>query len=183
MINFNKHIKCVQCGKYNVKNKYINYNNLEQISYKDLENNEFIDSIEYKERIDKDNFICQNCNYIGTIDNFEIDKYRINEKNNVVLANRHYFKCICNEVSIEEKNTIELTNDTLKSFNCKSCGKEYSRDEFNSRIKYLTPTEIEHDADLKTAFEQLNNTLIESFGEMLHWDNEKNDWTYVAKVD
>ena len=69
MINLNEHIKCTKCGEYNVNNKYTRYNNLEQISYKDLENNEFIDFIEYKERIDKDNFICQSCNYIGTIDN------------------------------------------------------------------------------------------------------------------
>lgn len=183
MINFNKHIKCVQCGEYNVGNKYTRYNNLEsEISYKQIDTGEFINFATYTNRADKHHLICNSCKFEGEIEKFKVDNYTFNDAK-FALNNRHYFKCNCNSIHIEDVGSIQILNAKEHIFLCTNCNAEFTRDEFNSRVEYLTPTKIKNDMDLKKAFEQLNNDLMKSFGEMLCWNDKKNDWTYVAKVD
>lgn len=181
MINNNNHIKCTKCGTYNVCDKFIRCNSVDKISYKQSNTGEFIGFETYINRPDKYNLICQNCKFEADIEAFETDKYRLDENNNFMLVNRHYFKCNCNEVYIEDMCSMAIIDDTEYVFQCEKCNCTFSRDELNSRIRYLSPSEIKNDIKVKTAFEKLNKNYLLNFGEILTWDNVKSDWIFVHK--
>lgn len=187
MINTNKHMKCKQCGAYNPKNKYESYNSLEEgIVYKDTIANKWLSYDEYIKKEDKYALICKSCNHQGEAEDFIRDKYIFIDIDDdyysyteMALCNRHFFKCNCNRIQIENKGFIKILDERKHIFKCECCNSEFSRDEFNSRIKYLTPTEIEKDSDLKESFEEFNNDMMRSNDEMLEWNYKTSSWNYI----